>query len=427
MKTPAFLSKLPDLIIRPFVLPGKIVAKTWFAVFGRVSWSPPHWFSQSRTAWMRFSEANPRITAAGLIAIFLVSCGASWTWNWYQNRPKPHRVSVSIVAIPVTKLEKELKYPQLIVRFSDPAARLEDLKKPSLQGVRLEPQIGGAWSWNSDKELVFRPTEDWPADQKYRIVFDKKFFAPQILMELLTYEIRTPPFAIAISQLELYQDPANPKLRQVTATLELTHAVEPGELDRHIQLLMVGESKVFPPSDPPPHFTMTYGLHRRLAYLRSYTVTLPENEDFMKLELGKGVRTTQGGAQTHDTIEQKVKIPSLATAFQISSIEGNIARNKNGELEQVLILVTTADISTRDLSKAVKVWLLPKRESEAKDESEDSDTESADQTDSSTENKESSDSSESEETSEESKNENLKWESASDVPDDVLDQAKPVQ
>src|SRR2546423_2095899 len=81
----------------------------------------------------------------------------------------------------------------------------------------------------------------------------------------------------------------------------------------------------------------------------------------MKLELSKGVRTTQGGAQTHDTIEQKVKVPSLATAFQINSIDGNIARNKNGEPEQVLILTTTADISTRELAKAVKVWLLPKR------------------------------------------------------------------
>ena len=427
MKTPAFLSKPPDLIIRPLVLLGKIVAKTWFAVFGRVSWSPPHWFSQSRTAWMRFSEANPRITAAGLIAIFLVSCGASWTWNWYQNRPKPHRVSVSTVAIPVTKLEKELKYPPLIVRFSDPAARLEDLKKLSLQGVRLEPQIGGAWSWNSDKELVFRPTEDWPADQKYRIVFDKKFFAPQILMERLTYETQTPPFAIAISQLELYQDPANPKLRQVTATLELTHAVEPGDLDRHIQLLMVGGSAVFPPSDPPPHFAMTYGLHRRLAYLRSSPVTLPENEDFMKLELNKGVRTTQGGAQTHAASEQKVKIPSIATAFQINSIEGNIARNKNGEPEQVVILSTTADIGTRELAKAVKVWLLPKRKPETKEESETAEAESAEQTDSSAESKESSASDESEDTTEESKDENSKWQSATDVPDDVLEQAKPVE
>ena len=152
------------------------------------TWSPPAWFSQSRTGWTRFSEANPRITASGLIAIFLLSCGAAWTWNWYQHRPKPHRVSASVGAIPVTKLENELKYPPLIVRFSEPAARLEDLKKPSLQGVRLEPQVGGAWSWNSDKELAFRPTEDWPADQKFRIVFDKKFFPPQVLMERLVYE-----------------------------------------------------------------------------------------------------------------------------------------------------------------------------------------------------------------------------------------------
>src|SRR2546423_12150236 len=258
MKMPASLSKLPDLIIRPFVFLGRIVAKIWFAVFGRLSWSPPAWFSQSRATWTRFSEANPRITAAGLIAIFFLSCAVAWTWNWYEHRPKPHRVSASIGGIPVTKLENELKYPPLIVRFSEPAARLEDLKKPSLQGVRLEPQIGGAWAWNSDKELVFRPTEDWPADQKYRIVFDKTFFPPQVLMERLTYETQTQPFSIAISQLELYQDPSNPKLRQVTATLDLTHAVEPGDLDRHIQLLMVGGSAGFPPSGPAPHFPIPH-------------------------------------------------------------------------------------------------------------------------------------------------------------------------
>src|ERR1700730_9836122 len=254
MKTPAFLSKLPDLVIRPFALLGRIVARIWFVVFGRLSWSPPAWFSQSRTAWTRFSEANPRTPACALIAISLLCCGTAWTWNWYQHRPKPHRVSATVEAIPVTKLENELKYPSLIVRFSDPAARLEDLKKPPLEGVRLEPQIGGAWSWASDQQLIFVPKEDWPADQKYRVVFEKTFFPPQVLMERLIYETQTPPFAIAISQLELYQDPANPKLRQVTATLELTHAIQPGELDRHNQLLIVGKSAVFPPSEQPPHF-----------------------------------------------------------------------------------------------------------------------------------------------------------------------------
>jgi alpha-2-macroglobulin len=423
MKIPAFLSKLPELVLRPVFWLGRALTSIWFAIFGRVSWSPPNWFSKGRSAWTGFSDSRPRTTASLLIAVLLISCGSIWTWKWYQSRPKPHRVSATIAAIPVTKLDKELQYPSLVIRFSDPASRLEDLKKPSLTGVRLEPQIAGAWSWSSDRELIFRPTEDWPADRKFQIIFDKQFFPSQVLMERLNYETRTPAFSIAIAQLELYQDPTNPKQRQVTATLDLTHQVEPGELDRHIKLSMIGGSTVFPQSDQPPHFILTYGLHRRVAYLRSSSVALPEKEDFMKLEVSTGVRTSQGGAETHDVVEQKVQIPSIATAFQINSIEGNIAGNKSGEPEQVLLLSTTADISTKDLAKAVKIWLLPKREVE-KSEDEDSDSESSDQSDSTS--SQSSDSEESEEGTEAKKDE-AKWESATDVPDEVLEQAKPIQ
>src|SRR6266508_51366 len=427
MNTSALITRSLQLAVRPFVLLWAFFKKVALAVFGRLQWSPPLWLTRSRAATSDFHRVHPSITASGIVTIFLLSCGAAWTLHWYQHRPIPHKVKATIASPPITKLEKELKFPPLFVRFSEPAARLEDLKKPSLQGVRLEPQIGGAWSWSSDKELTFRPTADWPADQKFRIVFDKKFFPRQVLMERLVYETQTPAFAIAISQLELYQDPTNPTQRQVTATLELTHAVEPGELDRHIQLVMIGGSAVFPPSEQQPHFAVTYGLHHRLAYLRSSLIALPEKDDFMKLEVSKGVRTTQGGAQTHDTIEQKVRIPSNGTAFQINSIEGNIARNKNGEPEPVLILSTTADISTRDLAKAVKIWLLPKRKPETNEEAQTSQTETADQSESSSENKESSDSDESEDATEESKDENSKWQSPTEVSDDVLEQAKPIE
>src|SRR4029077_2529169 len=200
----------------------------------------------------------------------------------------------------------------------------EDLKKVPVPGVRLDPPLSGKWMWATDKHLFFKPSEDWPADQKFKIIFDKKFFPPHVLVESRVYEFTTPPFEIAIKSLELYQDPANPTQRQITATLELTHAVDPGELDRHLQLLMIGGSSIFPPNDPVPHFALTYGLHKRIAYLRSSNVTLPEKEDFLKLALSKGVRTTQGGAQTRQAVEDKVKIPSIGTAFQISSVEGNV-------------------------------------------------------------------------------------------------------
>src|SRR5262249_22240197 len=88
------------------------------------------------------------------------------------------------------------------------------------------------------------------------------------------------------------------------------------------------------------------------------------------------------------------------------------------------ILTTTADISTRELAKAMKVWLLPKREAEASDE-ESSDSESADLSDTET-SRRGSDSEESEDTSE-SKKEAAKWESATDVPDEILEQAKAIQ
>ena len=334
MKTPALLSKAIQIASRFAEVCRRIPGQ----IFGNVSWRPPRWLSRTGDAWTRLEHAYPRLIAPAIIAIFLLSCGTAWTWHWYQQLPKPRFVSVRIQPIPVTELKKDLQFPKLLVYFSESAARLEDLHKPLREGVRLDPSIGGTWHWASGDVLVFEPTEDWPADRKFRIVFDKKFFPAHILMQRLVYEAQTPPFAIAIKGLEFYQDPTNPMQRQVTATLELTHAIEPGELERHIQLLMIGGSSVFPASDPSPHYTISYGMHQRLAYLRSSQITLPEQEDFMKLALSKGVRTTQGGAQTRDALEQKVRIPSLTTMFRIDSIETTIARDKTGEPEQLLVL-----------------------------------------------------------------------------------------
>src|SRR5207253_8770534 len=105
-------------------------------------------------------------------------------------------VKVIIEAVPVTKLDKDLKFPTLDIRFSDSAARLEDKDKTALQGVRLDPPLAGKWMWADDKPLFFTPSEDWPADQKSKVTFDKKFIPPHINLEPSTYEFQTPPFQI---------------------------------------------------------------------------------------------------------------------------------------------------------------------------------------------------------------------------------------
>jgi uncharacterized protein YfaS (alpha-2-macroglobulin family) len=393
--------------------------------FGNFSWRPPAWLSRTGDKWRQVERKYPRLIALTIIGVFLISCAAAWTWTWYSHLPKPRRVSVKVQPIEVTKLEKDLKFPRLVVYFSEPAARLEDLKKPSLEGARLEPPMTGGWHWAASDVLVFQPTQDWPAEQKFRIIFDRKFFPRHVLMERFVYEAATPAFSIAIKQLELYQDPSNPSQRQVTATLELTHAIESGELEQRLQLSMIGGAAVFQPNDPPPHFTVTYGMHHRLAYVRSSPMTLPEHDDFMKLSLSKGVRTAQGNAWTHDGVESKLRIPSVASMFRIDSIDATIARNKSGEPEQLLILATTADISTRELAKALEIRLLPKRPISDAEKAEEGETaeENVEQTreDSATEEEETDSS---DQPGESELKEAECWQSASAVPDDVIDHAR---
>jgi alpha-2-macroglobulin len=400
MKIPAPLQKL-----------GQACRRAPATAFGSLSWRPPDWWRRIGEGWARLENRYPHAIAAGIIAIFLLLCGAAWTWHWYQSLPKPHYVAVKVDPIAVTKLEEKLKFPQLVVHFSESAARLEDLKKPSVSGVRLEPEIGGSWHWATDDTLVFQPSEDWPADQKFQIVFDKKFFPRQIRLARLTYQAHTPPFEIAIKDLQFYQDPTDPKQRQITATLELTHSVASGALDGHLKLATIGGSQIFPVSEPAPHFKLSYGLHHRLVYLRSSSITLPTREDFAKLTLIRGVRTQQGGAETRNDVEDKVLIPSVATMFRIDSIQATITRNQEGDPEQVLILSTTADINTRELGKALEIRLLPKRKVPKQDEQAVTDGDDANSETGSADSPSS---------------EEEKWQSPADVPADVFDHAQKI-
>src|SRR5207302_11054593 len=161
------------------------------------------------------------------------------------------------------------------------------------------------------------------------------------------------------------------------------------------------------------------------AFVHSSPITLPEKDDFAKVTLSKGVRTSQGGAQTQSSAEQKIEIPSIASMFKIDSIQTTIARNKNGEPEQLIVLATTADISTRDLAKALEIKLLPKRK--ASDEEKDAEVESSEETEeaSPTPTPSPDESDSSEESGSQLKETEL-WKSADDVPDEILDNAKVV-
>jgi alpha-2-macroglobulin len=422
-------------LIRPFAWLARRVRKTFRTAFGQLSYRPPAWFQRGFARVVLYRRGHPVLAAAIVLGTFLIASGSVWTWRWYQGQPKPHMVYATVTPIPVTPLEKELKFPPLTIEFTESAARLDDLKNPTLQHVRLDPPVAGAWKWLNDRKLSFAPAQDWPADKKFRVIFDREFFPSHVRMEKLEYDASTPPFRADLKDVTLSEDAKEPGVQRVLATIDLTHSVEVGQIEKFLTLVMQGGENVFAPNDPLPHFTVTFGDHSRRAFIRSSPITLPAEEDWMKLVLADGLRTAQGGAQLHDAVEQKTQIPSKATAFQIKTIDSSIVRNKEGEPEQILNIETTGDIATGELAKALHLYLLPKRDAPKTEDSEDDsttesatdDTESDESASKETAKSEEESSSEEEESTTTDNSTETKWANAEEVTDEILEQAKVVK
>ena len=352
---------------------------------GNLIWTAPPWLVRGGAA----IRTHRRISAALVLLALLAVAGGWWSWNWYQRQPKPYRVTVLVDPVPITALEKDLHPALLNIRFSSSVARLDQVGKIVTRDVQMKPTREGSWAWRSDSQLTFTPKNDWPADQKYRITFDRALFPRHVLLARHEVEVTTPAFIGEIKDLDLYQDPREPSVQQVTATIEFSHSVRREDLERHAALSMLGASTVFKNKAATSPFAITYGLHDRVAYLRTVPLTLPQREDFMKLGLSKGVATTQGGARTKTDIESKVRIPDIKSFFRIEKTEGQIVRNNDGEPEQVLIIAASAAAKSEDIQKALHLFFLPKRTNAIPEppapinntEEESSDSESDDQED----------------------------------------------
>ncbi|MDQ3198221.1 MAG: hypothetical protein M3Q46_03365, partial [Verrucomicrobiota bacterium] len=382
-------------------------------LFGSFTWTAPPWLANTGGAVRRHRGRSLLF----LLMLLLLAGGGWWGWRWYQARPKPVTVAVIADPIPVTKLEKELKPAPLIVRFSGSVARLEQIGKVVASGVHLEPATEGEWKWTTDAQLTFKPKHDWPADQKYRVTFEKNFFPKRILLERDEVSLTTPAFSDVVQEIDFYQNPKDPAVRQVVATLAFTHSVDRKDLEQHIALSMIGDSDVFA-GKSAPLFTVTYGMHDRLAYVRSVPLALPEHEDFMKLVVSDGVRTTQGGAKTASAVDDKVRVPDASSFFKVEESRGSIVRTAEGDPEQVLIVSTSAAAKSDEIRKALHVYLLPRKAVPNEDEASSAEESSGENT-SEEGDDDSSESSASESSAQQ-------WQSPREVTDEILKNAKPV-
>ena len=325
---------------------------------GEVSWRPPSW---ARAAGARIAR-QPFATASLFILLILCGLGLRWAASLWKHRPVPLETNWIVTAPAIPEPSDQFIPQPLSLTFDRSIARLESIGQPVKSGVTLSPPLRGTWRWAGDTTLVFDPLEDWPAGTTFSIRLDRSLFSPQARLATLQKNFQTPAFTVALSDLNFYINPVDPRTRQITATLTFSNPVNRASLEAGLRLTAQDEDQLFGPGSPQTaRRTITYAKRDRIAYVRSASLQLPQHSGYAKLEIADDVRSASGGADLEKAVEREVLIPSLFDLFKFDSAEVVIATDPEGEPSQALVVHSTIGVKSEALARAVHAFVLPQR------------------------------------------------------------------
>ncbi|MEO8894906.1 MAG: MG2 domain-containing protein, partial [Rhizomicrobium sp.] len=110
----------------------------------------------------------------------------------------------------------------------------------------------------------------------------------------------------------------------------------------------------------PLKFTVTYDAAKTKAFVHSQPLTLPRDNDAMKMTVGKGVRSALGGDATGEPLTMEASVPGLYS-LGIPNITPTLVNNDKFEPEQVVVVTTSDAVRGSDMAGIIKAWVLPRR------------------------------------------------------------------
>ena len=317
------------------------------------------WSGGQTTRGRRYLAANPM--RAAILAVVLVAIGAAT--YWYVNRPKPHYVTYVIGAPGLTEYNDNgiSSIKPLKILFNESAAPLKSLQKVVTTGVDLSPTIAGTWFWIDDKELQFTPKDDWPVDREFTVRFaEKGFFAAQVVLEDYEPEVRSHSFTASISESQFYQDPRDPNLKKLVATLRFSHPVDAEQLESRVSLAVAKDTEYLGLTPDSRHFTVLYDKFKLAAFIHSAALAMPRDDTPLTLRIEKGVRAARGGNETRGQMEAVVTVPGR-TSLRFADARMTVVDNARYEPEQILIMKSSSPVAERAFAGVVAARLLPIR------------------------------------------------------------------
>jgi alpha-2-macroglobulin len=337
-------------------------ARLAVAVFGRWEWRPPAWASWTGThaaRGRRHLAAHPRQTALAIGIVIVAAAG----YLWYSTRPQPYRVTYTVHSPALTTYDEKdvARIDAMTIHFSDSAATLERVEKEVLAGLEISPAIAGKWLWTTDQELRFMPDSDWPVDEEFSVRIARRgLLAGHIQLDDYRFTFKTAPFSARFTDRQFYQDPVNPALKKLVATVAFSHSVDAAQFESLVSLTTAKDAAYLGLTVDSRHFTVSYDKLKLSAFIHSAALSMPADDTPITVNIDKGVRAARGGNATADRLAAIVIVPGR-TSLRFSSGGMTIVDNARYEPEQVLLLESSSPVSDRALAGKITMQLLPER------------------------------------------------------------------
>jgi uncharacterized protein YfaS (alpha-2-macroglobulin family) len=338
------------------------VRKALVFLFGRWTWESPPWLSWTGAQVARGGRtlaAHPK--RAGLLALTLMLAVAGSLW--YVTRPRPHYVTHVVTEPGLTEYNDNgiASIKPLTIVFSESAAPLKQIKTAVTSGIDLSPALAGTWFWTSDKELRFTPKTDWPVNGAFSVQLARTgLIARQAQLESYKFKFRSQPFSARITQSQFYQDPRDPNLKKLVASVAFSHPVDAEQFESHVSLNVAKDAEYLGLTPDSRHFTVVYDKFKLAAHIHSAALPLPRDDTPITVRVDKGVRAARGGNDTPARLETVVTIPGR-TSLRFSDARMIVVDNARYEPEQILFVRSSSPVAERAFAGKVSVQLLPVR------------------------------------------------------------------
>jgi alpha-2-macroglobulin len=331
-------------------------------LFGHWKWESPAWVQWTGRQWSHFRHfvAADRKRAVGLLVV-VIAAGAALTW--YVTRPKPDYIPYIVTGPPLTVYDdmgvQHIK--PMSVTFSSAVAPLKNIEKAVTAGIEISPAIAGTWFWVSDRELQLTPRDDWPIDTTFKVRFASKgFLAEHVRLEENAFTFATERFQTRFAESQFYQDPRDPNLKKLVATVRFSHPVDATDFESHISLEAAKDAAYLGLKPDSRNFTVVYDKLKLAAHIHSAALAMPRDDTSMKVKLARGIRAARGGNETREPLEATITIPGR-TSLRFSDARMTLVDNARYEPEQILLLRSSSPVSEKALSGKVTACVLPER------------------------------------------------------------------